>query len=133
MTTHADARLQDRLERSANPKFNTHIVPATSQNPHFGRYVPIRESQAHAFAVELLMPIDDLREQTKVFNWDTFFESASSLCTRYEISLTAATFHITSFAPFPAMAIHFNKEGRAGQIPSRSRAFSDTKFFSTRW
>lgn len=113
--THKDKSLQDALSVAANL--------------HGKRYGFLRESQADEFASELLLPQEQLLKRLKRFKWDSFFSGAEEIAAVYDVSLMAAANRLAKEAPYPAMLITFDNDGKTHQVPSRSKDHADTGFF----
>lgn len=115
LKSHTDSGAQQQL----NSRFN----------PHGRRYERTRESQANEFAAELLIPQSHLEVYLKSFGWDTFFAGSEKISESFEVSMLAAANRAAKEAPFPAMLLFFNPNGRLHQVPARSRYHADTGFF----
>lgn len=115
MHTHKDKALQDAL--------------SVEKNLHGKRYGYQRESQADEFATELLIPQTQLAGRLQGLKWDSFFVGAEEIAAEFAVSLMAAALRLAKEAPYPAMLINFNSNGRCCQVPARSREHADTGFF----
>ncbi len=113
--THKDKELQAAL--------------TTGINPHGKQYGYEREAQANEFASELLMPQWHLEQQLKAFQWGQFFAGIEELSSIYDISTLACSTRVAVQAPFAAMCLHFNTDGKLANTPARSRDHKDTGFF----
>lgn len=115
MKSHKDRDLQNAL--------------SVEKNIHGKRYGFQRESQANEFASELLLPQVQLDRLLKRFNWNSFFSGAEEIAAAFEMSLMATALRLAKEAPFPAMLIIFDSDGKAQQVPARSRDHTETGFF----